>query len=57
MSDRLMSKCPQCRANLQRMTIADSDERVYATWRYCEKCGFDERTARLTQASGDVPHE
>lgn len=35
--------CPQCRTKLQTKALTDSDQRVLATWFYCERCGWDER--------------
>jgi RNase P subunit RPR2 len=48
--------CPKCSALLRVKGLVDSDERVYATWQYCERCGWDERSdmdARDTDRGND----
>lgn len=35
--------CPRCTKPLNTHVLVDSDERIYAKWRWC-RCGYDTRT-------------
>lgn len=41
--------CPNCGTKLQIKCLADDWGEIFGKWRYCEKCGFDERDARSPQ--------
>lgn len=51
MEQRSTCDCPSCGGILQRKALTDSDQRVHASWLYCEACGWDERTttAKLSE--------
>lgn len=38
-----MKDCPKCKEALIWRALVDSDERIWAKWLACRKCGFDSR--------------
>lgn len=43
--------CPTCGTKLQIKALTDDWGTIFGKWRYCEKCGFDERDADAALAA------